>query len=79
MAKTLTQAFNAVKVDDDCISADQLRDLIEDQTERSLDAKTVRAYLRKQFTRTEGEKNARWRIDKEMAKTVVEHFQPKAS
>ena len=72
---TFTQDFNEFKSkDDNCISADQLRDLIEVRTERSLDSKTVRAILRKAFTRDESMKNARWRIDKSTAEETVEHF-----
>lgn len=77
---TFTQDFNELKSkDDDAISADQLRDLIETRTERSLDSKTVRAYLRKAFTRDESQKNARWRIDKSVAEQVCEHFDRKSA
>lgn len=76
---TLTKAFNDLKAADDCISADDLRDLIADQTEVDLDAKTVRARLRKMQARDQGSlKGARWRIDKTTAEEVVKHYASRA-
>jgi hypothetical protein len=73
--KTFTQAFNEYKDADDCISADDLRDLIFDRTERDMSAKTIRAHLRKMKARDQKTlKNARWRIDKKLAQETVEHF-----
>lgn len=76
---TFTQAFNALKAADDCISADDLRDLIEDQAEVSLDSKTVRARLRKMQARDQSSlKGARWRIDKTLAEEQVKHYASRA-
>lgn len=76
---TFTQAFNALKAADDCISADDLRDLIADQTEVDLDAKTVRARLRKMEARDQSTlKGARWRIDKATAEEQVQHYASRA-
>lgn len=72
---TLTQAFNSAKDKDDTITADQLTDLVNDQTGRDLSAKTIRAELRKMKVRDQAKfKNARYRIDKTVTEKVVKRF-----
>lgn len=77
---TDTQAFNELKDSDDCITADQLRDLIEQQVDHSLDSKTVRARLRKISARDQAQlKGARWRIDKATALEQIEHYRKRTA
>lgn len=76
---TFTQDFNEVKADDNCISASELRDLIETRSDVSLDEKTVRARLRKMQARDQSQlKGARWRIDKTLAESVVSEYEKRS-
>lgn len=77
---TFTQDFNEVKAEDNAISADQLRDLVETRSGISLDSKSVRARLRKMKARDQASlKGARWRIDKTLAQEFVDHYEKRAS
>lgn len=77
---TDTQAFNELKDSDDAISADQLRDLVEQQVDHSIDSKTVRARLRKISARDQSKlKGARWRIDKTLALEFIEHYRKRTA
>jgi hypothetical protein len=78
---TLTTLFNAAKDADNCISADDLTEIVQVLTEReSLSAKTVRQALRDMSVRDQSKyKNARYRIDKALTETVVKRFTRKAS
>ena len=47
-------------------------------TELEVDAKRVRAYLRKNFARPVEAKNSTWNVPADAAKAVREHFAKKA-
>jgi len=77
---TFADTFAAIADADECISADDLRDLVESETGKSLNSKTVRAKLRAMQARDQKTlKNARWRIDETLAETFVESYRTKAS
>ena len=74
-AQTLTKAFFASNADkDDIISATQLTDMIATVTERDYSAKTVRARLRREFTRKSEFKNSDWRITATVASSELAYY-----
>ncbi len=73
-AQTLTKAFFASNANDDIITATQLTDLIATVTERDYSAKTVRARLRRKFTRKSELKNSDWRITATIASSELAYY-----
>ncbi len=74
-AQTLTKAFFDSNADSDShISATQLTDMIATVTERDYSAKTVRARLRKEFTRKSELKNSDWRITVTIASAELAYY-----
>ncbi len=68
------ECFKAQAEKDNCISAEQLTDLIAVAVERDYSSKTIRARLRKVHTRSVEQKNANWRITATVAQSEVEHY-----
>lgn len=66
--------FDANADSDDNISAEQHTELISTITERDYSAKTVRARLRRKFTRTSEMKNATWRITRTMSASDLAYY-----
>ncbi len=74
-AQTLTKAFFDSNADsDNNITAQQLTDMIATVTERDYSAKTVRARLRRKFTRKSEMKNATWRITATVASAELAYY-----
>ncbi len=74
-AQTLTKAFFESNSDsDNCITAQQLTDMIATVTEHDYSAKTVRARLRRTFTRKSEFKNATWRITQTIASAELAYY-----
>ena len=74
-AQTLTKTFFEANADaDDTITATQLTDMIAAVTERDYSAKTVRARLRRKFTRKSEFKNATWRITRTIASAELAYY-----
>ena len=74
-AQKHVKAFFEANADaDDNVSAEQLTEIISTITERDYSAKTVRARLRRKFTRTSEMKNATWRITRTIAASELEYY-----
>ena len=74
-ARALAKAFfEATDTVDDSITANQFTDLIATVTEHDYSAKTVRARLRRHFTRDDEFKNATWRITLTVASEELEYY-----
>ena len=73
-AQAHVKAFFASNSSDDVISATQLTDMIATVTERDYSAKTVRARLRKEFTRKSELKNSDWRITATIASSELAYY-----
>lgn len=73
------ECFKSQAEKDNCISAEQLTDLIAVVVERDYSSKTIRARLRKVHTRSVELKNANWRITATVAQSELEHYMTIAS
>ena len=73
-AQALTKAFFESNASDDIITATQLTDMIAAVTERDYSAKTVRARLRREFTRKSELKNSDWRITATIASAELAYY-----
>ncbi len=74
-AQTLMKGYFESNADSDKnITAQQLTDAISDVTEHDYSAKTVRARLRRKFTRESEMKNATWRITVTVASAELAYY-----
>ena len=66
--------FDANADSDDNITAEQHTELISTIVDHDYSAKTVRARLRRKFTRTSEMKNATWRISRTMSASDLAYY-----
>ncbi len=66
--------FDANADSDDNITAEQHTELISTITDRDYSAKTVRARLRRKFTRSAELKNAAWRVSRTMSAQDLAYY-----